>query len=59
MADICEHPFNDAPQLIYADWLDSNGEPEELAARACPSRKCVAMIKASLPPLMWPEEVRQ
>jgi uncharacterized protein (TIGR02996 family) len=25
---ICEHPDDDAPRLIYADWLDENGQPE-------------------------------
>jgi uncharacterized protein (TIGR02996 family) len=28
LADICEHPDDDAPRLVYADWLDDNGEPE-------------------------------
>ncbi len=26
--DIIEHPEDDAPRLIFADWLDENGEPE-------------------------------
>ena len=26
--DICEHPDDDAPRLIYADWLDEHGRPE-------------------------------
>ncbi len=26
LADICEHPDDDAPRLIYADWLDDNGD---------------------------------
>jgi uncharacterized protein (TIGR02996 family) len=28
LADICEHPDDDAPRLIYADWLDEHGQPE-------------------------------
>jgi uncharacterized protein (TIGR02996 family) len=43
LADIIAHPADDAPRLIYADWLEDNGEEEraefirvqcELAARA-------------------------
>jgi uncharacterized protein (TIGR02996 family) len=25
---ICENPAEDAPRLVYADWLDENGQPE-------------------------------
>lgn len=25
LADICEHPEDDAPRLIYADWLEEEG----------------------------------
>jgi uncharacterized protein (TIGR02996 family) len=28
LRDISEHPEDDAPRLIYADWLDENGQPE-------------------------------
>ena len=28
LADICEHPDDDAPRLVYADWLDDHGQPE-------------------------------
>jgi uncharacterized protein (TIGR02996 family) len=28
LADILEHPQDDAPRLIYADWLTDNGNPE-------------------------------
>ena len=28
IADICEHPEDDAPRLIFADWLDDHGEPD-------------------------------
>jgi uncharacterized protein (TIGR02996 family) len=28
LADILEHPDDDAPRLIYADWLDEHGQPE-------------------------------
>jgi uncharacterized protein (TIGR02996 family) len=28
LADICEHPEEDAPRLVYADWLDDHGEPD-------------------------------
>ena len=27
LGDICEHPADDAPRLIYADWLDDHGQP--------------------------------
>ncbi len=33
LADICDHPENDTPRLIYADWLDER-EIEESSARA-------------------------
>jgi uncharacterized protein (TIGR02996 family) len=25
---ICEQPWEDTPRLVYADWLDENGQPE-------------------------------
>src|SRR5215471_8366549 len=28
LADILEHPDDDAPRLVFADWLDENGDPE-------------------------------
>jgi uncharacterized protein (TIGR02996 family) len=28
---ICEQPWEDAPRLVYADWLDENGQPERAA----------------------------
>jgi uncharacterized protein (TIGR02996 family) len=28
LADICEHPDDDAPRLIYADWLEEHGQSE-------------------------------
>jgi len=28
LAAICEHPDDDTPRLVFADWLDENGEPE-------------------------------
>jgi uncharacterized protein (TIGR02996 family) len=27
LSDICEHPDDDAPRLVYADWLDDHGDP--------------------------------
>jgi uncharacterized protein (TIGR02996 family) len=27
LADIVEHPSEDAPRLVYADWLDERGRP--------------------------------
>ena len=24
---ICDNPEDDAPRLVYADWLDENGDP--------------------------------
>jgi uncharacterized protein (TIGR02996 family) len=31
LADIIEHPDDDAPRLIFADWLQDNGDPERAA----------------------------
>jgi uncharacterized protein (TIGR02996 family) len=31
LQDIIEHPADDAPRLIYADWLDEHGEPDRAA----------------------------
>jgi uncharacterized protein (TIGR02996 family) len=28
LADILEHPDDDTPRLVYADWLDENGDPD-------------------------------
>src|SRR5262249_31361561 len=28
LADIAEHPEDDTPRLIFADWGEDNGEPE-------------------------------
>src|SRR4051794_3132813 len=28
LADICARPEDDAPRLVYADWLEENGNPE-------------------------------
>src|SRR5689334_22533376 len=28
LKDICTNPDDDAPRLIYADWLDEHGQPE-------------------------------
>src|SRR5262245_6866034 len=28
LAEIAEHPDEDGPRLVYADWLDHNGDPE-------------------------------
>src|SRR5262245_58187386 len=28
LADILEHPEDDTPRLVYADWLDDHGQPE-------------------------------
>jgi len=28
---ICEQPWEDTPRLVYADWLEENGEPERAA----------------------------
>ena len=24
---VCENPDDDTPRLVFADWLDENGEP--------------------------------
>jgi uncharacterized protein (TIGR02996 family) len=26
---ICENPDDDAPRLVYADWLDEHGDPRQ------------------------------
>ena len=26
LADICEHPEDDTPRLVFADWLDDHGD---------------------------------
>src|SRR5438477_6805492 len=31
LQDIVEHPDEDAPRLIYADWLEEQGAPADLA----------------------------
>src|SRR4051794_33447884 len=31
LRDICANPDEDAPRLIYADWLDEQGEPAGVA----------------------------
>src|SRR5437762_759494 len=28
LSAICETPDDDAPRLVYADWLDDNGQPD-------------------------------
>ena len=28
LADIAAHPEDDAPRLIFADWLEDHGQPE-------------------------------
>src|SRR5262245_6565393 len=28
LREVCEHPDDDAPRLIYADWLEDHGRPE-------------------------------
>ena len=28
LAEILEHPDDDTPRLIFADWLDDHGEPD-------------------------------
>jgi uncharacterized protein (TIGR02996 family) len=33
---IIENPDDDAPRLIYADWLDENGQSEGLFLSAAP-----------------------
>lgn len=46
LADILEHPEEDAPRLIFADWLEDNGRAE----RATVLRWCVANGR-------WPEHM--
>jgi uncharacterized protein (TIGR02996 family) len=37
LSDIVEHPEDDAPRLIYADWLQDQGSGR-LPPRAAPAR---------------------
>lgn len=30
LKDICDHPQDDTPRLVYADWLDERGEPGDV-----------------------------
>ena len=32
---ICENPADDAPRLVYADWLDENGDPDRAEFIRC------------------------
>jgi uncharacterized protein (TIGR02996 family) len=34
LADICAHPNDDTPRLIYADWLEERGDPRSEFLRA-------------------------
>jgi uncharacterized protein (TIGR02996 family) len=43
LAAIREHPEEDTPRLVYADWLEENGQPDRaelirLGVRACSER---------------------
>jgi uncharacterized protein (TIGR02996 family) len=31
LQDICEHPADDGPRLVFADWLEERGAPEDRA----------------------------
>src|SRR5438552_3245579 len=53
LREICEHPDDDAPRLIYADWLEENGQPE----RAEFIR--VQIQLEQFPPGSVPQEVRE
>jgi uncharacterized protein (TIGR02996 family) len=44
LADILEHPDDDTPRLIYADWLDDNGQP-----------KRAQFIRVQVEAERWPE----
>lgn len=35
LRSICETPFDDAPRLIYADWLEEQGQREPLECSLC------------------------
>jgi uncharacterized protein (TIGR02996 family) len=43
LADICEHPEDDGPRLVYADWLDEHGQ----GARAEFIRTQIELAKVS------------
>src|SRR5260370_26451208 len=58
LQDIIAHPDDDAPRLIYADWLADHGQPERAefirvecrsAARPLTARKWAALRKRAEP----------
>src|SRR5262245_20537259 len=46
LRNICAHPEDDAPRLVYADWLEEHGEGADLA-RADFIRAQVALARAA------------
>jgi uncharacterized protein (TIGR02996 family) len=45
--DVAANPEDDAPRLIFADWLEDNGDPDRaefvrLQCRQCPSLTLVS-----------------
>ena len=35
LAAIWENPHEDTPRLVYADWLQENGQPERTTGAGC------------------------
>ncbi|HEY1190616.1 MAG TPA: TIGR02996 domain-containing protein, partial [Gemmata sp.] len=51
MAAIAAHPDEDTPRLVFADWLDENGDPERAEfVRAQIARHQNSDGKGALPP---------
>ncbi|MBI1917699.1 MAG: TIGR02996 domain-containing protein [Planctomycetes bacterium] len=50
LCDICKHAEDDAPRLIYADWLEENGEPLSVSARVARHRRITRDAKKKMVP---------
>ena len=48
LADICKHSLDDAPRLIYADWLEEQGVDVDVCADG-PARKLSEPVIAPSP----------
>jgi uncharacterized protein (TIGR02996 family) len=59
LADIVEHPGDDAPRLIYADWLEERGDPASLARAEFIRVQCALAGLADDDPRRWPLEWRE
>src|SRR3954471_9486928 len=51
LADIIEHPDDDAPRLIYADWLEENGDQARAQFIRAPCLGAPFMVEEGMFPL--------